>query len=101
MSQIPPPLPNVPDLVRAKGIYFVPASGRNTGGMFQAMEELGEDLIRDGAPFISMSGLTVSTSEDVVVDRDEQAGISQRQDIRPAVVWPDALCQQGSSCAVL
>lgn len=39
---------------------FVPASGRSKAGMFSSMGELGEDLKRDGAPFVCMNGLTVS-----------------------------------------
>ena len=58
---------------RAKGIIFVPASGRSKAGMFSAMEELGEELKRDGAPFICMNGLTVSSrsSCDAVFDDDD------------------------------
>eukprot|EP00752_Nemacystus_decipiens_P007109 g6369.t1 len=44
---------------RAKGVVFVPASGRSKAGMFSSMGELGEDLKRDGAPFVCMNGLTV------------------------------------------
>lgn len=47
---------------RRNGILFIPASGRSSSGMFSAMGELGQDLLRDGAPFISMNGLTVSLS---------------------------------------
>lgn len=47
-------------LPRAKGVVFVPASGRSKAGMFSSMGELGEDLKRDGAPFVCMNGLTVS-----------------------------------------
>lgn len=37
----------------------MPASGRSKAGMFSAMGELGEDLKKDGAPFVCMNGLTV------------------------------------------
>lgn len=37
----------------------MPATGRSKAGMFSAMGELGEDLKRDGAPFVCMNGLTV------------------------------------------
>lgn len=38
----------------------MPASGRSKAGMFSSMGELGEDLKKDGAPFVCMNGLTVS-----------------------------------------
>ncbi|CAB1096052.1 unnamed protein product [Ectocarpus sp. CCAP 1310/34] len=44
---------------RAKGIIFVPASGRSKSGMISAMGELGQELQRDGSPFVCMNGLTV------------------------------------------
>ncbi|CAM9583403.1 unnamed protein product [Ectocarpus sp. 4 AP-2014] len=44
---------------RAKGILFVPASGRSKSGMIAAMGELGQELQRDGSPFVCMNGLTV------------------------------------------
>lgn len=47
---------------RAKGVIFVPASGRSKAGMFSCMGELGEDLKKDGSPFLCMNGLTVSTA---------------------------------------
>lgn len=46
---------------RAKGVIFVPASGRSKAGMYSSMGELGEDLKRDGAPLVCMNGLTVSS----------------------------------------
>ncbi|CAM9792785.1 unnamed protein product, partial [Ectocarpus sp. 8 AP-2014] len=44
---------------RAKGIIFVPASGRSKSGMISAMGELGQELQRDGSPIVCMNGLTV------------------------------------------
>ncbi|CAM9182670.1 unnamed protein product [Pylaiella littoralis] len=44
---------------RSKGVIFVPASGRSKAGMFSCMGELGEDLKKDGSPFLCMNGLTV------------------------------------------
>lgn len=44
---------------RAKGVIFVPASGRSKLGMITAMGELGQELKRDGSPFVCMNGLTV------------------------------------------
>ncbi|CBN74432.1 haloacid dehalogenase-like hydrolase [Ectocarpus siliculosus] len=44
---------------RAKGIIFVPASGRSKLGMISVMGELGQELQRDGSPIVCMNGLTV------------------------------------------
>lgn len=55
-----------PPSCRAKGIVFVPASGRSKTGMINSMGELGEDLKRDGAPLVCMNGLTVRRDGNMV-----------------------------------
>lgn len=56
--------------------------------MFSAMGELGEDLKRDGAPFICMNGLTVSVGVNWIFFSIARGTVSQRKRISGNLRFP-------------